>query len=313
MKRINKPLIVLLAIFFVIWLAGCGGGAAPSEESFQFDEASPEQPMEVANRQIGQPDQGGERIVIKNANMTIVVTDPRQSAERISQVAEEMGGFVVSSDLSHSELNSGRRVPRASIMIRVPAERLDEAMQRIRSESDQEPLAQNINSQDVTSEYTDLQSRLRNEEAAEAQLIQIMEQANRTEDVLNVYNQLTQVRERIEVLKGQIKYYEESAALSSITTELLVDEAVQPLTVGSWEFGGVAKSAVQTLIDTLQFLTQAAIWIGLYILPVLLVIFIIFVLPVLLIIRYFRRRKARRQAALQVNPPESSSTDSQSK
>jgi len=306
MKQIWKKLcIVILLALTVSWIAGCGGAAAPSEELVQYVEVSAEQPLEVANRDIGQPDQGGERIVIKNANMTIVVTDPAQSLEQIGRMAEEMGGFIVNSDLSHTELNSGRRVPRGVIMIRVPAERLTEAMERIRAESDQAPLTENINSQDVTSEYTDLQSRLHNEEAAEAQLVQIMEQANRTEDVLNVYNQLIQVRERIEVIKGQIKYYEESAALSSITTELLVDEAVQPLTVGGWQLGGVAKTAVQTLIDTLRFLADAVIWIVLYLLPVLLVLFIIFVLPVLLIVRYFRRRKARRRVAAQVNEQES--------
>ena len=120
----------------------------------------------------------------------------------------------------------------------VAAERLDEALTSIESESNRLPLTKNISSQDVTKDYTDLQSRLRNLEEAEAQLREIMASANKTEDVLSVYNQLVQVREQIEVTKGQIQYYEQSAALSAISVEILADEAVQPLTVGGWQPGG---------------------------------------------------------------------------
>jgi hypothetical protein len=111
--------------------------------------------------------EGAERIVIKNAREEIVVDQPDQSMDRISQMAEEMGGFVVSANLYQATLDSGEEVPRASITIRVPAERLDEALARIEAESDQLPRNKTIEP-DVTSEYTDLQSRLRNLEAAVA-------------------------------------------------------------------------------------------------------------------------------------------------
>jgi hypothetical protein len=91
----------------------------------------------------------------------------------------------------------------------------------------------------VTSEYTDLESRLGNLEAAEEQLTRIMESAVKTEDVLNVYNQLVQTREQIEVIKGQMKYYEQSAAMSAVSVELIPNEAVQPLSIGGWQPVGV--------------------------------------------------------------------------
>ncbi len=69
-----------------------------------------------------------ERIVIKNGSMTIVVADPPQSMDAISQMAQEMGGFVVSANIYKEQLSSGIEVPRASITIRVPAERMDEAI-----------------------------------------------------------------------------------------------------------------------------------------------------------------------------------------
>jgi hypothetical protein len=253
------------------------------------------------------PQVNPDRMVIKNANLTIIVPDPTVSMDRISKLAEEMGGFVVSAALTQTSLANGKEVPNATVTIRVPAARFNDALERIRSESDQPSQNEAINSQDVTSEYTDLQSRLRNLEAAEAQLTEIMGSANRTEDVLAVYNQLVSVREQIEVIKGQMKYYEQSVALSSISTELVANEAVQPISVGGWQPGGAARRAIQTLINTLQALVNMVIWLVVYLLPVLLALFIIFGLPIILliwVIRTWRRRRRARQAAATEKPQE---------
>jgi hypothetical protein len=244
-----------------------------------------------------------ERLVIKNASLNLVVVDPGESMDRIGSLAEEMGGFIVSANLYKTQLDSGVEVPRASITIRIPAEKLEDALAQIEAESELPPLRKDINSQDITSEYTDLQSRLRNLEDAEAQLREIMASASRTEDVLKVYNQLISVREQIEVLKGQIQFYDQAVALSSISVELLPNEAVQPLTIGSWQPVGVARNAIQALINTLKFVLNAAIWIVLYLLPTLLVIFLIFGLPVILFFRWVRRlRKRSKKPAQPVSP-----------
>jgi hypothetical protein len=242
-----------------------------------------------------------ERIVIKNADLTIAVISPPDSMDRISRMAEEMGGFVVSANLYQTRLSSGAEAPRASVTIRVPAERLNEAIERIKDETDQPVVNENVSSQDVTEDYTDLKSRLRNLEAAEEQLMEIMDSATKPEDVLSVFNQLTQVREQIEVFKGQIQYYEQSAALSSIRAELLPNEAVQPLSIGGWQPVGVARDALQALIRAGQFLATAAIYIVLLILPVLAII----IIPIYLVVRGLLRWRRRRKA--EVSEPASSS------
>jgi hypothetical protein len=247
--------------------------------------------------------QADQRLVIKNANLTLVVGDPAKSVTNISKLADSLGGFVVSANVYQEQLDNGVKVPRASVTIRVPAEKLNDALASIRSESDQDPLSENQTSQDITSEYTDLQSRLRNLEAAEAQLQKIMDSAIKTEDVLNVYNQLVQTREQIEVIKGQMKYYEQSAAMSAISAELIANAAVQPLTVGGWQPGGVAKSAIQALINTLKFFANAAIWAIIFLVPVLLVLFVIVYLPLRWIWRGWRRRRDQQKPSVVVTQP----------
>lgn len=312
-KYQQRSAFIFASIIILALLASaCSAARSPAPE---FDSQStsgsvaPSQPREMpaadsslANYSTSA--QSAERIVIKNANLSIVVSDPAKSMDAISKLADEMGGYVVSANLYQSKLDSGASVPRASIKIRVPAEQLAEAMNRIKAESDRIPISENIESQDVTSDYTDLQSRLRNLENTETQLTKIMDSATKTEDVMSVYNQLVQVREQIEVTKGQIKYYDESAALSAISTELIANEAVQPLTIGGWQPVGVAKSAVQALINTMKFLANAAIWLVILIIPILLLLFVIVFLPLRFTWRWLRRRRAGEKSSRpQMAPP----------
>ena len=243
-----------------------------------------------------------ERMIVKNASLAIAVDDPSASMDRISRMAEAMGGFVVSANVYQSTLASGAEVPRASITIRVPVEKLNDALAQIKAETKQPVVSETVSSQDVTGDYTDLDSRLRNLEAAEKQLQSILDRATKTQDVLDVFNQLTQVRGQIEVIKGQMKFYSESAALSSVSVELMANAAVQPLTIGGWQPVGVAKQALQALIDTLRVLANIAIWLVILVIPVLAII----VLPPFLVIRYFLRRRARHIAQVKATPPPAS-------
>jgi hypothetical protein len=268
------------------------GMEAPSEAP-ALSEGEKSSAGSSPNNAFANAQQPSERIVIKNAELSIIVNDPAESLDRVTHMAEGMGGFVVSAHVYREKLADGQEVLRASATIRVPAERLNEALQQIRSESSKPVLYENIDSQDVTREYTDLQSRLRNLEAAEAQLQEIMLEANKTEDVLSVYSQLTQVREQIEVTKGQIQYYDQSAALSSVTIQFVPDAAVQPLTIAGWEPVGVAKEALQSLINGLRSLANIAIWAALYALPMLLIVLAPFVVAIYAIQRWRRRGKAK--------------------
>jgi len=285
---LKKAPIALLII--ALLLAACAS-AAPT--------LSPaEAPSVVVERQIVESAAGGypsgdksayaqdqsatstDRLVIKNATLAIAVDDPVKSMDNITRLAEGMGGFVVTAEMYQQTLDNGVKVPQGTITIRVPAERLAEALASIKSETTQPIISENQSSQDVTADYTDLNSRLVNLQAAEKQLQEIMASAIKTEDVLTVYNQLVSVREQIELIKGQMKYYEESAAMSAISTQLYANAAMQPISIAGWQPGGVAKQALQSLIHALQSLTNFAIRAIILYIPVLLIIFV----PIALII-----------------------------
>lgn len=281
---------------------------APSEAQIRSGGAMPEQPAPTMapaavsrsyDQGVADESAAVERIVIRTAELSIVVESPANAMEQIIRLASEMKGFVVNSSLYQTQTAEGAQVQEGVITIRVPAERLDEALGRIRAlveNPETDILSQNIYGQDVTKEYTDLQSRLRSLEDAAEQLRKIMDTATKPEEVLQVFNELRQINEQIEVIKGQIKYYEEASALSAITVTLRAKEAVAPITIGSWKPEGVVRDAIRALIRAYQAIASAAIWLVLFCLPVALPIGAIVWLGWLGFRRWRRSRQTMRPA-----------------
>jgi hypothetical protein len=205
-----------------------------------------------------------------------------------------MGGFVVSSNMYQSYTNNGTLVPESTVVIRVPSERLEEALNLIKADV-VEVQSENRSGQDVTAEYVDLTSRLKNLEAAEAQLETIMQGATETEDVVNVFNQLVYYREQIELVKGQMKYYEQAAALSAITVRIIAEETIEPIKIAGWEPKGVAREAVQNLIYFYQDFASFLINFVIYTLPVLITLAIPVYLIFLGVRAIYRRARANRK------------------
>lgn len=257
-------------------------------ESFSMDNSKTTGGLAITETEVTQ-------MVIMNADLSIAVDDPAESLAAIQKMATEMGGFTVSSNLYKTQTISGKEVPEAYVTIRVPAEDLDEALEKIKAltgNPDDYVLSETISGQDVTQEYTDLQSRLRNLEEADAKLSEFYEKATETEDALAIYNQKMQVTEQIEVLKGQIQYYEQAAAKSAINIHIQAKETIAPVTVAGWKPSGVARDALQALIDFGKGLVNVLIWVGILIIPILAVIG----LPIFLFVRWLVRRNRRAQA-----------------
>jgi hypothetical protein len=264
------------------------GGSGGDADFFYGEVGAPaEEPAALPPGQAAQPD----RLVIRNAALSLVVADPADAVERLTALAQSLNGFVVSSNTYQSSVDAeGRAVMQASITFRVPSAQLDAALAQARALAVR-VRTENISGQDVTAQYTDLASRLRNLEAAEAQLVNIMDRATKTEDVLNVFNQLVYIREQIEVVKGQMQYYEQSAAMSAIAVELIPDALSRPLEVGGWQPQGVAKDALEALVRAFQGLATAVIWIGIYVLPLAVIVLLPLYLIGRLVVRRARRAK----------------------
>lgn len=229
---------------------------------------------------------GQERLIIRTADVSIVATNTDDALARISAMANENGGWVVSSNV----FQASEDAKTGNITIRVPAAGFQSALDAIQALA-VEVTQINTSGQDVTEEFVDLESRLANLEATADRVRAFLDETRNVEEALSVNMELSRLEGEIEVIKGRMQYLSQSAAFSTISVNITPDILAQPIEVGGWQPQGVAREAIEALVATLQNLASALIWLGIYFLPVILLI----VLPILVVVWLVRRFLLRRR------------------
>ena len=156
----------------------------------------------------------GQRLIIRTANLDLVVVDVTAAMGQIEQLAGTYEGYIVS---SNSWKDNDRLM--GNIAIRVTAGNFDNAISALHALS-VEVKSESTSGQDVTAEYVDLSAKLRNLEASESQLLELMKQAGKVEEILNVQRELVNTRGEIEQTKGRMQYLEQSSSMSLIQVTL---------------------------------------------------------------------------------------------
>jgi hypothetical protein len=292
----RKIVYGVIASLLALAVAGCGRAAAPEPAmDVAYEAPAGVEFVEVENEVVVAESGAGvgeyaaiERLIIRDASLSLVVPDTAVALDEINGLVDELGGYVVESNTY--QYQEGQR---ASVKFRIPAESLDVALDRIRALAS-EVRSQDISGKDLTDEYVDRKSSLRHLEATEARLLEFLEEAEDTEAALAVYEQLREVQAQIEQVKGRIQYLEQSAAMATVSLDIIPDELAQPIQVGGWHPEGTLRNAFESLVRVLQFLVDAAIVIVVLVVPVLAVIAVPIVGLILLVRAIVRRRRARK-------------------
>jgi hypothetical protein len=161
----------------------------------------------------GQPDTLDARKIVRNGSLDLLVNNVGQSIEKIGSIVKGAGGYVEKSTQSNSGSHS------ASVTVRVPAARLDSVITQVKTLAisvDRE----GVEARDVTREYIDLDARLRNAQAEEAQYLQILKRATTIKDTLDVTEKLSDVRGQIEQMQGEMKFLTSQIDLSALEISL---------------------------------------------------------------------------------------------
>ncbi len=162
-----------------------------------------------------------DRKTIRNGLMDVVVKSPRDASDKIRQLAERAGGFLVS-----SETYGDQDALSASLQIRVPASKFEEIRAEIRKlglrvESEK------LEAQDVTKQYVDQAARLRNLHAQEAQYLGILKQAKTATDTLDVSDKLNEVRGEIEQQQAESDALSKQLETVALTISLRAEAEAQ--------------------------------------------------------------------------------------
>ena len=222
-----------------------------------------------------------EQRIIKTGEVSVEVADVPAAVGRVRAFVLELGGYIGGSQ-------AGSRGDGATLTLRVPAARFDEALAQLH-DLDGEVVVEATRESDVTRQVIDLGARIANLEASEASYRVLLERAERIDDVLAVQSRLDGVRGEIEQLEAQLQEIEGAADLSTPSVSLL--PAAEPIVeqAEAWDVGSEVQGAVAALVGIGQGLLNVVIWFGIVWLPVLLVLSILALLALRAVLEVRRR------------------------
>jgi hypothetical protein len=154
-----------------------------------------------------------DRRMERTASMDLVAKDPADTSEKVRQLAERLGGFLVKS------VTNGQGVQGAFVQVRVPAEHFEEARAEIRRLGVRVE-SERVEAEDVTRQYVDLDARLRNLRDEEAQYLSIMKRSNTVKDTLEVSEKLSDVRGQIEERQAEFQALSKQVETVAISVSL---------------------------------------------------------------------------------------------
>lgn len=222
------------------------------------------------------PSESTNRIIIENTGLSLQVKDVSETINKIEESTKNFGGFLINSKLSKPESAAS-----GSIVVRIPEDKRKEAMDSFKKMA-VKVVSESVEGTDVTDQYVDLDARLEVLFKTKIKYEDILQKAEKVEDLLKVQQQLTNLQAQIDNLKGQQKYYEQSAKLSKITIYLSTDELALPYTpTNEWRPTVIFKEAVRSLVSTFRGIGSLIIWCA---------VFIPIIIPILLLIWLIKRK-----------------------
>jgi Domain of unknown function (DUF4349) len=231
MRKLATIGLLALALAAVVGCSSNGdesaaGGTGGGEELGKDFAASAGGASEDAARQPRLIDSSVPQVgpqVVKTAALRLSVKRGEFDAtiDEAGAITAGLGGFVVSSSASQG---SEQRLVRGTIVVRVPARSYDEAIEALRALGKVESRTES--GQDVSQEYVDLGARIRQLQAVESQLLELLDRADTVQAALSVQRQLSQIQLDLERARGRLQYLDDRIAFATISLE--IHEAIVP-------------------------------------------------------------------------------------
>ncbi len=243
-----------------------GGGSASSQAAPNTDEAAPSAGDESAARK--QADSAGgaaasspalaapstpgrHRYVERSAQITLATT-PRDidgAAAKVIAVADDLGGYVASSQITSGE--------GGTFELRVPERRLQRALERLSAVGKVRNRTQAA--QDITGSVVSVRSRLKDARTERESLLKQLAKATTTNETTSIRARLRIVSRQIAAAKADLKSVKRRASTSSVSVTLEADKDASGATGGSndWTPGDALKDAGRVLEVTASVLLVA--------------------------------------------------------
>jgi len=205
------------------------------------------------------------RKIVRTSSLDMIVAHPAETLEKVVAVAENFGGYVETSN------SGGSAGTAASLTVRVPADRFEQARAEIRKLG-MRVESEKVDAQDVTRQFVDQDASLRNLRAEEAQYLTILKQATTVKDMLAVSEKLSEVRGEIE--QQEAEFHALSRQIETVSIAISLRTEAPPQTFGlNWRPLYQIKLALHeglesvadyanTMLGIIFFLPAALLWVG---------------------------------------------------
>ena len=279
----RRTALLLPALLFsmLLW-GGCAASsaAAPAGAAASYQSEAPAAAAPAAmdgqvaqDQSVASDGVAAVRQIIAHASLELVVSDTQKVVDAITTLMNAQGGFVSTANLYRANYGNGELL-RGTIQLRVPANKLEAVLKQL-DELAIEVRSKTLGREDVTDQYSDLDAQLRNLNATENELRELLSEVRakpnaKPDDILTVHNSLITIRGQIEQIQGRKNVLDNMISLSTIDITLTPDVLSLPVVEEGWRPLAVVRDATRQLLGTLQALTNAAIWFAIYGLPVLL-------------------------------------------
>lgn len=190
--------------------------------------------------------------LIKKASVRLETKNADELIKNINSQISSLKGYT--SSLNQSKYNGYLTV---DTNVCVPAEKLDEFLDFL--EKSGTITSKNVETADVTDDYTDTESQIRALETEEKALLGILEKCENVQDTMNVQERLTSVRGELESLKSQKKNYDQRIAYSEVLINISEVERVKktPTSFGSQ----VSEKFSESLYNIGQFFRNLGVFV----------------------------------------------------
>jgi hypothetical protein len=227
------------------------------------------------------------RHVIRNGSMDLTVQNTRDTMREVRDMVIDAGGIVSNSYIY--EIREG--LYGAHMTLRIPERLFDSFMEQLETYGRATNMQTGID--DVTMQYVDLESRLKNQEAQEERLVEILEMAETVEDVLEVERELYRIRGEIESMTAQLTYLRDQVTYATINLSLR-EEHIPTETISPGAFDNLGRKISQAFIGSINLMLNAVSYFIIAISALLPVVIILGIL-IFLIILLIRKTAGRKQ------------------
>ena len=195
-----------------------------------------------------------EQKIIKNANLRFETTDLKSTYNQIVKSTAESGGSI-QNDTEGKDYGSIFR----SLIVRVPSQNLDVFLKNI-SKGVSYFDNKEISAQDVTTEYIDINARLKTKKVLENRYLELLSKATKVSEILEVEAKLSDIREEIEAKQGQLNYLQDKISLSTVTINFYKLVAPESGIAGSYgnKISNAAKSGFNSFSSF--FISLISVW-----------------------------------------------------